>query len=120
MPRRRKLSTEISVDKKVNKLAIQFGDFSALLYTWMIPHAEDNCEITGDPEELMGTVCPLRRDKTEDEVRKAIQGMIDLKLVLPFKRDGKPMLLYCPFLFNIFAMIESIVPPLLIRLYRIL
>ena len=38
MARRRYISTNISTDPKVNILAEKYGDFAALLYTWMIPH----------------------------------------------------------------------------------
>jgi DnaD/phage-associated family protein len=81
MARRRYISTEISIDKEVNKLALQYGDFAALLYTWMIPHAEDNCLITADPFELLNKLVPGRRDKTEDDVQVAIDGMLKLKLI---------------------------------------
>jgi hypothetical protein len=62
----------------------------------MIPHAEDNCEITGDPEELKFIVCPGRKDKTEDDIKNAIDGMAELKLISLFERDGKPMILFPP------------------------
>jgi hypothetical protein len=44
--RRRYLSTAISLDPTVNKLARTAGDFAALLFTWMIPHADDDGAIT--------------------------------------------------------------------------
>jgi len=96
LARRRYTSTEISTDKKVNKLGLSYGDFAVMLYTWMIPHAEDNCEITGDPEELKFIVCPGRKDKTEDDIKNAIDGMAELKLISLFERDGKPMILFPP------------------------
>ena len=96
MARRRYLSTEISTDKLVNKMAMKHGDFSALFYSWMIPHVEDNCEITGEPEELLAIVCPWRRDKTTEDVVEAIKAMIEFELILPFNRNGKPMLMVDP------------------------
>ncbi|WP_054749974.1 DnaD domain-containing protein [Ruminiclostridium josui] len=81
MARRRYISTEISIDKAVNKLAIEYGDFAALLYTWMIPHAEDTCFITADPYEIFNKVIPARRDKTEEDIQHAVDGMIKLGLV---------------------------------------
>jgi DnaD/phage-associated family protein len=96
MARRRYTSTEISIDRKVNKLALEYGDFAALLYTWMIPHTEDNCEIVGDPEELKLIVCPGRKDKTEEDIKHALAGMAELKLIFLFERDGKPMILIPP------------------------
>ena len=81
MSRRRKLSTTISTDKLVNQLAREAGDFAALLYTWMIPHAEDNASITGDAEELFMTVVPGLRHKTDADVRDAVAVMDRLGLV---------------------------------------
>jgi hypothetical protein len=81
MSRKRYISTEISVDKVVNRLAVKHGDFAALLYTWMIPHAKDNGTITGDIESLLMMVIPGRRDKNEDDVRVAIEAMAELGLV---------------------------------------
>jgi DnaD/phage-associated family protein len=88
MARRRYVSTEISIDKEVNKLAIQYGDFAALLFTWMIPHAEDDRTITADPYEILNKVVPARRDKSEEDIQEAIAGMIKYKL-LTVVEDGK-------------------------------
>jgi DnaD/phage-associated family protein len=88
MARRRYVSTEISIDKEVNKLAIEYSDFAALLFTWMIPHAEDDRTITADPYELLNKVVPARRDKTEEDVQVAIAGMIKHKL-LTVVEDGR-------------------------------
>lgn len=81
MARRRYLSTTISTDKRVNALAIQYGDFAALLFTWLIPHAEDDATISSDPEEIMLAVMPGRRDKTVDHVVIALDGMVTLRLL---------------------------------------
>jgi hypothetical protein len=69
--RRRYLSTAISLDATVNKLAVTAGDFAALLFTWMIPHADDDGSITADTEELLFTIVPGRRDKTIDNMGTA-------------------------------------------------
>lgn len=78
MSRRRDLSTDISTDKKMKRLS----DFAALLYTWMIPHAGDDCRITGakDPEEINLLVVPNRR-KADEEVAAAIDELLDAKLI---------------------------------------
>jgi hypothetical protein len=81
MARRRYVSTEISVDTRVNRLAQSHGDFAALLYTWMIPHADDQGALTADPEQLLFTVLPGRRDKTVEDVALAILGMLELGLL---------------------------------------
>ncbi|WP_339063590.1 DnaD domain protein [Tepidibacillus marianensis] len=81
MSRRRYLSTDISLDKRVNKLATKYGDFAVMLYTWMIPHAGDDAIINADPEELMFMVIPGRRDKNEEDIVSALEGMNELELI---------------------------------------
>lgn len=81
MARRRQISTQISVDKVVNKLAVEYGDFAVMLYTWMIPHAEEDATLTGDPEEILFSVIPGRRDKTAQDVVDALSGMSELGLI---------------------------------------
>lgn len=93
MSRRRYVSTNISTDTRVNRLALEYGDFAALLYTWMIPHAADDAGLPDDPEELLFTVIPGRRDKTVDDVDRALQGMIDLGLL---RRDPARKRLFFP------------------------
>lgn len=82
MSRRRYISTSMSIDKRLNLLAIQHGDFAALLYTWMIPHAADDTTLNGDIDEFMATVIPMRRDKSAEEVIAALDGMADLGLIV--------------------------------------
>lgn len=81
MARRRYLSTQISVDKAFNRLAMEAGDFAALLYTLMIPHAGDDGRLTSDPEELLMMVCPGRRDKTPQDASSALLAMEALGLI---------------------------------------
>lgn len=69
------------MDARVNRLATQYGDFAALVYTWMIPHATDDGTLTGDVEELMCTVVPGLREKTAEDVTAALVGMNELGLV---------------------------------------
>jgi hypothetical protein len=63
MARRRYISTKLS------------------LYTWMIPHAEDDARLTGDPDEILMMVCPGRRDKSTEDIASALQAMHDLGLI---------------------------------------
>ena len=82
MARRRYISTEISVDKTVNKLANQYGLGAVLLYTWMIPHAEDNRSITADPEEILLTVIPGFRNVSVEDVTKIVKAMVEIGLLV--------------------------------------
>lgn len=59
MARRRSLSKQISLSEQVDQLS----DRAALLFTWMIPHADDYGRLPGSTRKLMGMVIPLRRDK---------------------------------------------------------
>lgn len=81
MSRRRYVSTEISIDKQVNRMGMEFGDAPVLLYTWMIPHTGDDGTVTGDPFELLNTVWPGRRDKTEADVVRCLEAMEAFGLV---------------------------------------
>lgn len=87
MSRRRYISTDISLDARVNRLGVDYGDFAVLLYTWMIPHAKDDATIRGTPEELLFTIVPGRRDKTEKDVIDALIAMETLGLI-EWQRDA--------------------------------
>lgn len=83
MPRRRRyISTDISTDKLVNELARDYGEFAALLYTWMIPHADDDATLTGDPYELRMALIPGFRDRTDEDVAAAVRGMHEVGLLI--------------------------------------
>lgn len=81
MARRRYVSTTVSTDKIVAKLANDHGDFAALLYTWMIPHAADDGGITADPEELRLMIVPGFKKKSSDTISKAVAGMLEIGLI---------------------------------------
>lgn len=81
MSRRRYISTDVSIDKRLNRLASEHGDFAALLYSWMIPHATDEATLNGDLDEFMATVIPMRRDKTAAEVTAALRAMCSVGLI---------------------------------------
>ena len=88
MARRRYISTLISVDPKVTRLAENHSDFAALLYTWMIPHAEDDTTLTGDPDELILTVIPGLRSKTREDVVSALEAMVEEELIIWDKENS--------------------------------
>lgn len=87
MARRRYISTEISIDSKIAKLAGIGGVLPVLLYTWMIPHAEDNGTITADPFEISLMVLPGFRQLTDEDISKAIDAIIEAGLMI--KLNGK-------------------------------
>ncbi len=77
MARRRYISSEISLDSKLNKVS----DFAALLYTWGIAQARDDCRISPqNAEELRSRVVP-GRNKSVDDVEKALQELFKAELL---------------------------------------
>ena len=93
MGRKRSISTDISIDESVDEVA-QLSDFAALLYTWMIPHADEDATITGSVKRLMAMVMPYRRDKKDSEVEKALGMMHDAGLFEGYDPDEQ--LIYFP------------------------
>ena len=86
MSRRRYISTDISKDSRVAQLAAECGDFAALLYTWMLPHADDDCSVESDHDQLAALIVPFWLKRKRFDVRahvdRAIDGMLRLKLLL--------------------------------------
>ena len=78
MSRRRYITTLISVDKRVRQLS----DPAALLYTWMIPHAEEDATITADAEELAATVMPNRKNWDTTKIDRACREISALDLLV--------------------------------------
>ena len=87
MARRRYISTEISTDPKLARLA-QHGTLPMLLYTWAIPHMDDWGRISGDPVEFKLAVCP-GLNVTEAEVQEAIEQIAAVGLWMLYSADGK-------------------------------
>lgn len=92
MARKRYISTDVSTDKQLNRMGAKYGDGAQLFYLMMIPHADDNGTITGDPWELLGLVWGSRRDKTEDDVTQALDALAEFRLII----RGEDGLLYFP------------------------
>jgi len=77
MARKRYISTDVSIDTKLNRVS----ELAALLYSWMLPHAADNCRLSAkNAEELRLSVMPGRR-RTDDEVEAAVDELIEYELV---------------------------------------
>ncbi|MFH0943209.1 MAG: hypothetical protein V1810_03485 [Candidatus Beckwithbacteria bacterium] len=55
MAKARMLHKKISVSVQVNRLTLP----ARLMFTWMIPHADDEGKMKGDPEFIKATVVPM-------------------------------------------------------------
>lgn len=88
MARRRYVSTDISDDDGLAELVAGEGYFVALLYTWLIPHADDQGSFSGNPRKLLSMVTPqlaLIKGKwrvKETDIIKALEAMKDAGMIV--------------------------------------
>jgi len=82
---RRSLGGNISHSRRVNDLS----DQGALLYTWMIPHYDDEGRMDGHAEDIKFNVVP-RRPMSIDEVQNHLLEMDRIDLIRWYMVDGKP------------------------------
>jgi hypothetical protein len=71
------LSKVISISTKVNDLGLK----SALIYTWMIPHCDDEGLITKDLRQLKALVVPMRDDISVKDIEKFLKEASELGLI---------------------------------------
>jgi hypothetical protein len=75
--RARMLAPTISTSERVNMLSLK----AALLYTWMLAHADDQGRLTGVPTTIKALVVPLREDLSVEDVDRVLNEMEDLELI---------------------------------------
>ena len=92
MANRRMISKSISISKKVNSIS----DFGALLFTWMIPHADDYGVLDGDEGTIKALVVP-RRKQTEKQVAQALSEMQKVGLIWRYLYKMKPYIQFINF-----------------------
>ena len=81
MPRKAKarmLWGNISTSERVNQLSLK----AALLFTWMIAHADDQGRMSGNPATVKGIVCPMRDDITKADIVDLLREIEDKELIL--------------------------------------
>lgn len=87
MASRRMLATSISVSEQVAALR---DDFTRLLFTWMIAHADDWGVLTGSAAKVKALVMPMS-DHSMSEVEAAIADMEAHELIWRYAGpDGRP------------------------------
>lgn len=82
---RRSLNRRISQSRRVNSLS----DVGALLYTWMIPHYDDDGRMRGQAEDVAMNVMPRKRLSEEDATGILLE-MDRLDLIIWYEADGVP------------------------------
>lgn len=83
MAERRMISKSISISEKVNSLSL----FGRLLYTWMIPHADDFGRLPGSPTKIKALVIPMFEETVKD-VESALKDMSACGLILWYTVNG--------------------------------
>lgn len=84
MAERRMISKVISISEKVNSLSL----FGRLLYTWMIPHADDFGRLPGSPAKVRALVVPMA-DETVKDVEEALADMHRKGLIIWYEVNGE-------------------------------
>lgn len=86
------ISKSISISTKVNSIS----DFAALLFTWMVPHADDYGVLDGDEGTIKALVVP-RRKQTESAVGQALAEMQKVGLIWRYIYKNKPYVQFTNF-----------------------
>jgi DnaD/phage-associated family protein len=84
MAERRMVGKVISISEKVNSLSL----FGRLLYTWMIPHADDFGRLPGSPAKVRALVVPMA-DETVKDVEQALADMHERGLIIWYEVNGE-------------------------------
>lgn len=95
MARGRFLSTSVAEDDRLSKLSLT----AELLYLKTIPHLDRDGMISGKAGLLWGKVCPLREELIV-EMQRAIDGWVQVGLVIRMTTDAGPVLFFPGFLKN--------------------
>ncbi|WP_341348619.1 DnaD domain protein [Paenibacillus sp. FSL H3-0469] len=85
MAEKRMLSKVISISEKVNELP---DIFDMLLYTWMIPHADDFGRLAGSPGKIKALVVPML-EKSIKDIRESLHVLDHQGLILWYEVDGE-------------------------------
>jgi hypothetical protein len=81
---RRSLWATISTSMKVSQVSLE----AALVYTWAIPHFDDEGYQDGDPRILKGKVIPLRDEITLEDIGKITKELVEVGLWVVHKVNG--------------------------------
>lgn len=83
MANRRMLAKSISTSLQVNKLGIE----AQLLFTWMIPHADDDGRLNGEAEYINFLVVPAKR-WTKSQTESYLRTIHDAGLIHLWEENG--------------------------------
>jgi hypothetical protein len=84
MAQKRMIDKKISISEQANNL----DDGASLLFTWMVPHADDAGLLPYSSRQIKGLVIPLR-DITVETVGIQLESICKEGLITPFEYDGQ-------------------------------
>lgn len=93
MAQKRMIDKKISVSEQVANLSIE----AQLLFTWMIPHADDLGLLPYSVRSIKAMVVPMW-DKSNEEIKTLLESIVFQKLVTVFQCEGQKFLLLPKFL----------------------
>lgn len=67
---------------------------AALLFTWCVPHLDVEGRMTGKPELIRATVCPLRPEITIGRIPGLVRQLVRERLVTWYEVDGRQYLAF--------------------------
>lgn len=79
------LKTQISLSEQVNDLPLD----AALLFTWMIPHADDFGRMCGSARKIKAQVVPMRDDFSAASVERCLLEMRAAQLIDRYEVSGE-------------------------------
>jgi len=88
MAKRRMIWKKISTSVQVNEMS----EFAQLLFTWMIPHADDYGVMKAHPKFLKAEVMPLS-SRNFNEFQDALDEMVNADLIVQYDVDGEGSLI---------------------------
>ena len=86
------INKSISVSEQVNRLS----DFAALLFSWLIPHADDYGVIPGSAKKIKALIVPMRK-QSADQVENALNEISNAGLIWRYMYKNDEYIQLCKF-----------------------
>ncbi len=87
------LSKSIATSGQLKRVSLE-ADY---LFTRMIPHADRDGRLDGDPDVVKGTVCPLRSEITAELVGTCLAELDSVGLIMWYDVDGRQVVWFPKF-----------------------
>jgi len=95
MAKGRMINKSISKSKKFN--LILDNDFDRLLYCMLLPYADRDGRVEGDPDLVKGNIFPRRKDVSEEDITHGLENLARVGLILHYQVEGDNFIQICQF-----------------------